>query len=45
MDNTIYVVLGVLALVYFIVFFKNKRGTKRRRSRKFMEGKRRHEKN
>lgn len=44
MDNTIYIILGGLALVYFVVLFYNKRSTRKRKSRKFMEGKRRHEK-
>ncbi|WP_281499694.1 hypothetical protein [Allomuricauda sp. SCSIO 64092] len=44
MDNTIYIILGGLALVYFVVLFYNKRNTRKRKSRKFMEGKRRHEK-
>ncbi|WP_170283994.1 hypothetical protein [Flagellimonas olearia] len=42
-DNTIWYVLAVLGLIYLIIVFRNKRGTKRRRSRKFMEGKRQHE--
>ncbi|WP_201741833.1 hypothetical protein [Flagellimonas alvinocaridis] len=42
-DNTIWYVLAVLGLIYLIIIFRNKRGTKRRRSRKFMEGKRQHE--
>nr|WP_299341055.1 hypothetical protein [Allomuricauda sp.] len=44
MNYTVYIVLGALAIIYFVIFFNNKRGRKRRRSRKFMEGKRRHEK-
>ena len=42
MNNAIYFILGALALVYFVVLFNNKRNNKRRKSRKFMEGKRRH---
>lgn len=42
-DNTIWYVLAVLGLIYLIIIFRNKRGTKRRRSRKFMDGKRQHE--
>ncbi|PRX54137.1 hypothetical protein CLV81_2533 [Flagellimonas meridianipacifica] len=42
MDYTIYIILGGLVIVYFVVFFTNKRGQKRRKSRKFMDGKRRH---
>ena len=42
MDYTIYIILGALVVVYFAVFFKNKRGQKRRKSRSFMEGKKRH---
>lgn len=43
-DNTVWYVLGVLGLIYMIILFRNKKSTKRRRSRKFMEGKRRHDK-
>ncbi|GMN08514.1 hypothetical protein MTsPCn5_39040 [Croceitalea sp. MTPC5] len=43
MDYTIYIILGALALVYFIVLFNNKRNNRRRKSRSFMEGKRKHE--
>ncbi len=43
MDYTIYIILGALFLVYLIVFIGNKRGQKRRKSRKFMEGKRKHD--
>ena len=34
MDYTIYIILGALVVVYFAVFFKNKRGQKRRKSRR-----------
>ena len=44
MNYTVYIILSVLALVYFVVLFNNKRNNKRRKSRKFMEGKKRHEK-
>ncbi len=44
MDYTIYMILGGLALVYFAVFFTNKKSQKRRKSRKFMDGKRKHDK-
>ncbi len=44
-DNTIWYVLAVLGLIYLIILFRNKKGTKRRKSRKFMEGKRQHDKN
>ncbi len=40
-DKTIWYVLVVLGLIYLIILFRNKKATKRRRSRKFMEGKRR----
>ncbi|MDC6367481.1 MULTISPECIES: hypothetical protein [Flavobacteriaceae] len=40
-DYTIWYVLAVLGLIYLVILFRNKRATKRRRSRKFMEGKRR----
>lgn len=42
-DNTIWYVLLVLGLIYLIILFRNKKATKRRRSRKFMEGKRKHD--
>lgn len=42
MSNTIYMILGALAVIYFVVLFYNKRGQRKRKSRKFMEGKRRH---
>lgn len=44
-DNTIWYVLGVLGLIYLIILFRNKKATKRRKSRKFLEGKRQHDKN
>ncbi|SNZ00316.1 hypothetical protein SAMN06265377_2136 [Flagellimonas pacifica] len=44
-DYTIWYVLGVLGIIYLAIFFKNKRGTKRRKSRRFMEGKRKHNNN
>ncbi len=44
MDYTLYIILAVLAIIYFVVLFSNKRGRQKRKSRKFMEGKRRHEK-
>ncbi len=45
MNNVIYYVLGVLAIIYLVILFKNKGGRKRRRSRQFMDGKRRHNDN
>jgi len=44
-DNTIWYVLAVLGLIYLIILFRNKKSIKRRKSRKFMDGKRQHEKN
>ncbi|WP_255578253.1 MULTISPECIES: hypothetical protein [Flavobacteriaceae] len=41
MNNTIYFILGGLALVYFIILFNNKRNQRNRKSRKFMDDKRR----
>lgn len=43
MDNLIYYIVIGLALIYFVILFSNKRGTKKRKGRKFMEGKRRHD--
>ncbi|WP_203583803.1 hypothetical protein [Flagellimonas sediminis] len=40
-DNTIWYVLGVLGLLYLVILSRNKRATKRRKSRRFMDGKRR----
>ena len=42
-DNTIWYVLGVLGLIYLVILFRNKKATRRRKSRSFMEGKRKHE--
>ncbi|WP_163625815.1 DUF3810 domain-containing protein [Muricauda sp. TY007] len=44
-DNTIWYVLAVLGLIYLIILFRNRKATKRRKSRKFMEGKRQRDKN
>ncbi|MGW9686889.1 hypothetical protein [Flagellimonas sp. 2504JD1-5] len=41
--NVIYYVLGVLAIIYLAVLFKNKQGRRERKSRKFMDGKRKHD--
>ena len=43
-SNTMYFILGALVLIYFLVLFNNKRNNKKRKSRSFMEGKKRHEK-
>lgn len=43
MEYNTYIILGVLALVYFAVLFNNKRNKKKRKSRSFMEGKKRHD--
>ncbi len=42
-DNTIWYVLGVLGLIYLVILFRNKKAARRRKSRRFMEGKRKHE--
>ncbi len=42
-DHTIWYVIGILAIIYLAVLFKNKRGKRERRSRKFMDGKRKHD--
>jgi len=44
MDTIIFYILGVLVIIYFAVLFKNKRNSRKRKSRSFMEGKRKHEK-
>ncbi|NND15457.1 MAG: hypothetical protein HKN89_03955 [Eudoraea sp.] len=41
MDNTIYVVLAVLFIVYLWISIYNRRSSKKRRRRKFMEDYRR----
>ncbi|MEX0287837.1 MAG: hypothetical protein AB3N14_01900 [Flavobacteriaceae bacterium] len=38
MDNTIYYVVGALAVVYLLISWNNRRTAKRRKSRGFMEG-------
>ena len=38
MSNNIYYILGALLVVYLIIGIFNKRSAKQRRSRKFMEG-------
>lgn len=43
--NIIWYVLAFLGLIYLIILFRNKKSTKRRKSRKFMEGKRQHDEN
>ncbi len=43
-DNTIWYVLAVLGLIYLIILFRNKNTRKRRKSRKFMDGKRQRDK-
>ena len=44
-DYTVWYVLGVLGLIYLIILFRNKKGRRRRKSRKFMDGKRKHGRN
>ncbi len=36
MNNTIYIVFGILAVLYLWIVFKNRGRSKDRRSRKFM---------
>lgn len=36
MDNTIYIVLGVVFAIYLVITITNKRKNKERKSRKFM---------
>jgi uncharacterized membrane protein YuzA (DUF378 family) len=38
MDNTIYYILGGLAVVYLLISMYNKKNARRRKSRGFMEG-------
>ena len=38
MDNTIYYIVGGLAVVYLLISRRNRRTAKRRKSRGFMEG-------
>lgn len=40
-DYTIYYLLGALALIYFVILSRNRRQQKSRKSRRFMDGKRR----
>lgn len=40
MDNQIFYILGGLLVVYFLIAIYNKRQSKRRKSRSFMEGRR-----
>ena len=44
MDYITYIILGVLALIYFAVLFSNKRNNRKRKSRSFMDGKKRQDK-
>ncbi|WP_262889921.1 hypothetical protein [Croceivirga lutea] len=43
MNNTIFIVLAILFIIYLAILVSNKRGNKKRKSRNFMEGKRRHQ--
>jgi hypothetical protein len=45
MNNNIYYILGALLVVYLLIGIFNKRTARRRRSRKFMEGYERKERN
>jgi len=38
MGNEVFYILGGLLLVYFLITFYNKRQSKKRKSRSFMEG-------
>ena len=45
MNNNIYYILGALLVVYLLIGIFNKRTARRRRSRKFMEGYERKDRN
>lgn len=38
MDNTIYYILGIVALIYIALSAFNRKRSKERKSRKFMDG-------
>ncbi|WP_411031486.1 hypothetical protein [Spongiimicrobium sp. 3-5] len=38
MNYTIYILLAVFGLVFFVTLIKNRKNAKRRKSRKFMDG-------
>ncbi|MFZ9002957.1 MAG: hypothetical protein ACO20F_04750 [Robiginitalea sp.] len=40
MDNQIFYILGGLLVIYFLIAIYNKRQSKRRKTRSFMEGRR-----
>ncbi|MEO1012595.1 MAG: hypothetical protein AAFX53_14915 [Bacteroidota bacterium] len=44
MDYNIWAVLGILSLVYLFIIIYNRRQSRRRRDRKFMDGYGRHKK-
>ncbi|MBC6998864.1 MULTISPECIES: hypothetical protein [Bacteroidota] len=43
MGNTIYIILGVVVVIYLFISVTNRRQHKERKSRKFMEGYKRKE--
>lgn len=43
-NNTIWYLLAGLALVYLSIRYMNKKVSKRRKSREFLEGRRKHDK-
>lgn len=45
MDNTIYIVLAVLFIVYLWITIYNRKNSRKRRKRKFMEDYRRKDRN